>query len=76
MEDIIIKIFFTNFIIFGYESQAGIVIIDSPGVGESAEMDDMVIQYLPEAFAFMYVINISNAGGIQKDRVSILISFA
>ena len=52
------------------------MIIDSPGVGESAEMDDMVIQYLPEAFAFMYVINISNAGGIQKDRVSILISFA
>ena len=30
----------------------------------------MVIQYLPEAFAFIYVINSTNTGGIQKDRVS------
>lgn len=52
------------------------MIIDSPGLGESVEMDDMVIQYLPEAFAFIYVIHGANAGGVQKDRVSILISFA
>ena len=47
------------------------MIIDSPGVGESDEMDEMVIQYLPQAFAFIYVINCTNAGGIQKDRVSV-----
>ena len=46
------------------------MIIDSPGVGESDEMDEMVIQYLPEAFAFIYVVNSSNGGGVQKDRVS------
>lgn len=44
------------------------MIVDSPGVGD--EMDEMVIQYLPEAFAFIYVVNSSNAGGVQKDRVS------
>ena len=33
-------------------------------------MNEMVIQYLPEAFAFIYVINSSNAGGVQQDRVS------
>ena len=44
------------------------MIVDSPGVGD--EMDEMVIQYLPEAFAFIYVANSSNAGGVQKDRVS------
>ena len=33
-------------------------------------MDEMVIQYLPEAFAFIYVIDSANAGGIQRDRVS------
>ena len=44
------------------------MIVDSPGVGD--EMDEMVIQYLPEAFAFTYVANSSNAGGVQKDRVS------
>ena len=52
------------------ELQKGIVIIDSPGVGESDEMDEMVIQYLPEAFAFIYVANSSIAGGVKKDRVS------
>ena len=52
------------------------MIIDNPGVGESDEMDKMVVQYLPRAFAFVYVINSANAGGIQKERVSILILFS
>ena len=30
------------------------------------------MDYLPKAFAFIYVINSENAGGMQKDRVSIL----
>ena len=51
--------------------QKGIVIVDIPGVGESDEMDEMVVQYLPEAFAFIYGINCANAGGVQKDRVSV-----
>lgn len=46
------------------------MIIDGLGLGESAEMDDMVIQYLPEAFAFMYVSNTAVAGGFQMDIVS------
>ena len=33
-------------------------------------MDAIVTQYLPQAFAFIYVINSANAGGVQKDRVS------
>ena len=52
------------------ELQKGIVIIDSPGVGESDEMDEMVIKYLPEAFAFIYVANSSIPGGLKKDKVS------
>ena len=49
--------------------QEGIVIVDSPGIGESAIMDDMVKEYLLEAFLFICVINSSNAGGIQRDSV-------
>ena len=45
------------------------MIVDSPGIGESTIMDDIVKEYLPEAFAFIYVINSENAGGIQPDRV-------
>ena len=44
--------------------------MDSPGIGESEIMDDIVINYLSKAFCFLYVINSTNAGGIQKDRVS------
>ena len=47
------------------------MIIDSPGVGESDIMDEIVTQYLPQAFAFIYVINSTNSGGVQKDRVSV-----
>ena len=46
------------------------VIIESPGIGEPEIMDAIVKQYLPEAFAFIYVINTANAGGVQRDRVS------
>ncbi|CAH3120319.1 unnamed protein product, partial [Pocillopora meandrina] len=46
----------------------GVVIVDSPGVGESDIMDEIVLNYLPNAFAFIYVINSSNAGGVQTDR--------
>ena len=53
-----------------FPQQDGVVIVDSPGVGESDIMDDIVVNYLPNAFAFIYVINSSNAGGVQRDRVS------
>ena len=33
-------------------------------------MDEIVTEYLPRAFAFIYTINSPNAGGVQKDRVS------
>lgn len=49
--------------------QQGIVIVDSPGFGNSTMMDDAVKSYLTEASAFIYVINTPNAGGVQKDRV-------
>jgi len=49
-----------------------VVIIDSPGfAGETDIMEEMVTQYLPQAFAFIYVVNSTNGGGVQKDRVSI-----
>ena len=45
------------------------MIVDSPGIGESDVMSEFVLNYLPRAFCFMYVINSHNAGGIQSDRV-------
>ncbi|XP_019614676.1 PREDICTED: uncharacterized protein LOC109462559 [Branchiostoma belcheri] len=37
-------------------------------------MDEVVYDYLQEAFAFIYVINSSNAGGIQTDRLGRLMA--
>jgi len=50
--------------------QEKVMIVDSPGVGESDVMSEFVLNYLSRAFCFMYVINSDNAGGVQEDRVS------
>ncbi|XP_022796285.1 uncharacterized protein LOC111334739 isoform X2 [Stylophora pistillata] len=47
----------------------GVMIVDSPGVGESQAMDQCVHDYLANAFCFMYVIKSTNAGGVKKDRL-------
>ena len=41
-------------------------------------MDQVLMNYLPNAFAFIYVIDISHAGGVQQDlkvKVSLEIEF-
>ena len=50
--------------------QGGVVIVDSPGVCDSEQVSKIVLQYLPQAYAFIYVINCQNAGGLHEDRVS------
>ena len=52
-----------------FPHQNGFVIVDSPEVGESDIMDDIVVNYLPNAFAFIYVIKSSNAGGVQSSEL-------
>ena len=51
--------------------QDGVVIVDSPGVGDNKDIGEIVLQYMPQACAFIYVINTPNAGGVQEDRVSL-----
>ncbi|XP_078582264.1 bacterial dynamin-like protein [Branchiostoma floridae x Branchiostoma japonicum] len=53
--------------------KGGIVIVDSPGVGESEMMDNVVTEYIPKCFAFLYIIDSSNAGGVQADRLGQLL---
>lgn len=49
--------------------QGGVVIVDSPGIGDSEQVNNITLKYLAQAYAFIYVINSANAGGIQEDRV-------
>ncbi|XP_052776009.1 uncharacterized protein LOC128213935 [Mya arenaria] len=46
--------------------KGGLTIVDSPGVGETAEMENLVLDYVVNAAAFIYVIDITNAGGVQE----------
>lgn len=36
----------------------------------------MLLDFLPHAVSFVFVVNAKNAGGIQEDRVTILISLS
>ncbi|XP_019623236.1 PREDICTED: uncharacterized protein LOC109469219 isoform X2 [Branchiostoma belcheri] len=53
--------------------KSGIFIVDGPGIGENQTMDGVLLDYLPNAFAFIYVIKSDNAGGVQKDRLQQLL---
>lgn len=45
--------------------------MDTPGIGDidQKEVATRMMDYIPNAVAFVFVINVAAAGGIQKDRV-------
>ncbi|VDI50571.1 Hypothetical predicted protein, partial [Mytilus galloprovincialis] len=50
--------------------QENIVIVDTPGIGpDHPNLTKRLFQYLPNALAFIYIINASNGGGVQSDRL-------
>lgn len=54
-----------------YESlQDNTIIVDTPGIGGSGLVTEKLMEYLPNALSFIFVINVGSAGGMQKDRVN------
>lgn len=45
------------------------ILVDTPGIGESGKVTEKLMEYLPYAVSFIFVINVANAGGMQSDRV-------
>ena len=47
------------------------LIVDTPGIGDEdqSEVGKLMLDYIPKALAIVFVLNVSNAGGIQQDRV-------
>lgn len=43
--------------------------MDTPGIGGSGEVSQKLMDYLPNALSFVFVINVQSAGGMQRDRV-------
>ena len=48
-----------------------IIIVDTPGIGDRDQesVAKLMMDYIPKALAFVFVLNVANAGGIQQDRV-------
>lgn len=52
-------------------NQGNMILVDTPGIGGSGNVKDKLIEYLPNALLFIFVINAGSAGGMQNDRVDI-----
>lgn len=48
------------------------ILVDTPGIGGSGNVTDKLIEYLPNALLFIFVVNAGSAGGMQNDRVTFL----
>lgn len=48
--------------------------MDSPGVGDTPEMTKLVLDYIMEASAFVFIIN--TIDGVQITRVSVSLKFS
>lgn len=55
-------------IIFVWQSDT--ILVDTPGIGGSKEVTQRLMEYLPNAVSFIFVIDVSKAGGMQIEKVS------
>ncbi|XP_078327868.1 uncharacterized protein LOC111109476 isoform X2 [Crassostrea virginica] len=55
--------------------QGNVLIVDTPGIGDKCQekVAEIMLNYIPKALAIVFVLNVSNAGGIQDDRLTRLI---
>ena len=63
--------FHKKFIVLKYHSQGNVTIVDTPGIGDDDQENvaRRMLDYLQNALAVVFVINVANAGGVQNDRV-------
>lgn len=69
MEDDNIKLIDVYWPIALLKNQVNVILVDTPGLGDNEEMVDILLKYLPNAVAFIYVINTANAGGIENNKI-------
>lgn len=49
--------------------KGNMILVDTPGIGGSGNVTNKLIEYLPNALLFIFVINAGSAGGMQNDRL-------
>ncbi|XP_062575658.1 uncharacterized protein in xynA 3'region-like [Saccostrea cucullata] len=45
------------------------IIVDTPGIGGSGDYSEKLMEYLPNAVSFIFVVDVASAGGMQNDRL-------
>ncbi|XP_056002328.1 uncharacterized protein LOC130049149 isoform X3 [Ostrea edulis] len=45
------------------------VLVDTPGIGHDHILDDVLLDYLPNASSFIFLVDAANAGGTHEDRL-------
>lgn len=50
------------------------ILVDTPGFGGSGDVTPKLMEYLPNAVSFIFVINIDSAGGMQSDRLPVILN--
>lgn len=49
------------------------ILVDTPGIGGTGDVTPKLMEYLPNAVSFIFVINIDSAGGMQSDRLPVIL---
>lgn len=53
--------------------QENTILVDTPGIGGAVEFTQKLMEYLPNALSFIFVISVERAGGMQDDRLPSLL---
>lgn len=59
----------TIFLNYSFELQGNVILVDTPGIGENETLDTILLNVVPHAVSFVFIVNAKNAGGIHSDRV-------
>ncbi|XP_062597114.1 uncharacterized protein LOC134258579 [Saccostrea cucullata] len=63
------SIYFVDVFMPFSDLEGDVILVDTPGIGESEELDKILLDILPDAVSFIFVVNARNAGGVQKGRL-------
>ncbi|CAG2208605.1 unnamed protein product [Mytilus edulis] len=49
--------------------KGNVIIVDTPGIGEDKNLEQILLDFLPHAVSFVFVVNANDAGGIHEDKL-------
>lgn len=50
--------------------QGNVILVDTPGIGHDDNLDNIVLDFLPHAVSFVFVVNAKDKGGVHENKVN------